>query len=140
MRFRPIGIERRPLLQAKAWQQHLLKDQAGHSLRVPRRHLIRRRGAPIFAAHVERLVAEMGHEFGEVVRHGGHVVASVRMGRVPDAAHVCGYDRVLWRQKGQHFPPVVARLWDLCDGICISVKGVFLPREEEEEGVVRTPC
>ncbi len=113
MRFRSIRIELRPLLQAKPGQQHFLKDQAQHSLRVPRRDLVCSRSAPVFAAHVELLVAEMGHQLSEVVCYGGHIVATVGMGRVPDAAHVCGYHCVLWCQEWQHFSPVVARLWDL---------------------------
>lgn len=99
MRLRPIGMELRPLLQPQPGQQHLLKDQAEHSVPMPRCDLIRRRGAPVFTAHVEFGVAEMRHQLGEVVCYCGHVVAAVWMGGVSDAAHVGCDDGVVGREE-----------------------------------------
>jgi hypothetical protein len=77
MRLGPLRAKLHPLLKPKPGQQHLLKHQTQHALRMPRADLVRGRGAPVLAADVEPVVAERGHGLYEVGCYAAYVVAGV---------------------------------------------------------------
>jgi hypothetical protein len=127
------------VLQPVAGEDHLLVDELLDAVRVGGGELVGRGGAPVLTDEPEPVVAELGHELGEVLGHVAHVEAARGVLGVPEAAHVRDDHPVVPGEQGDHMPPVVRGLGDAVqqqDGPALAGGHVVQPHSVDEGAAV----